>query len=358
MLYHFLYPLASEYGFLNVLRYITFRAMLAALIALAIALMLGPGFIRRMRSGQFGQPVSQYAPETHMVKKGTPTMGGLLIVSALLIASLMMADMDNVLVLTTLGVTLAYAALGFLDDYTKITKRDNGGLSAREKLIWQFLIAAGAIALLCTRPDFDTHLAVPFFKDLRPDLGWLYVPFGALVVVGASNAVNLTDGLDGLAIGPIMTTAATLAILSYCAGNARIAEYLYITYVPGAGELSVICAATAMAGLGFLWFNAHPAQMFMGDVGSLPLGGVLGMVAVASKNELVLLLAGGVFVVEALSVIIQLGSIKLRGKRVFLMAPIHHHFEKAGWPETQVVVRCWIVSLLCAIMSLATLKLR
>ena len=358
MIYHFLLPLASTYGFLNVLRYITFRGMLAALISLVISLILGPPFIRFMRSGQFGQPVSQYAPESHAVKKGTPTMGGVLIVSGLLVGSLMMTDLTNIYVLATLGVTIGYAAIGFLDDWQKVKHGSNAGISAREKLLWQFLLAAGAMALLCMRPEFDTHLAVPFFKDLRPDLGWFYVPFGALVVVGCSNAVNLTDGLDGLAIGPVMTTAATLAILSYCAGHARIAEYLYITPVPGAGELSIICAATAMAGLGFLWFNAHPAQMFMGDVGSLPLGAVLGMVAVASKNELVLLLAGFVFVVEALSVIIQLASIKLRGKRVFLMAPIHHHFEKAGWPETQVVVRCWIISLLCAIMSLATLKLR
>lgn len=358
MIYHLLYPLASEYGFLNVLRYITLRGMLAALIALGISLVLGPSLIRRLRSGQFGQPVSQYAPENHAAKKGTPTMGGVLIVSALLSASLLMADLTNVYVLVTLGVTAGFAAVGFLDDWQKVRQGRNAGISAREKLLWQFLIAAGGMTLLCLRPDFDTHLAVPFFKDLRPDLGWLYVPFGALVVVGASNAVNLTDGLDGLAIGPVMTTSATLAILSYCAGHTYIADYLYITYVPGAGELSILCAATAMAGLGFLWFNAHPAQMFMGDVGSLPLGAVLGMVAVASKNELVLILAGGVFVVEALSVIIQLTSIKLRGKRVFLMAPIHHHFEKAGWPETQVVIRCWIVSLLCAIMSLATLKLR
>jgi phospho-N-acetylmuramoyl-pentapeptide-transferase len=358
MIYHFLYPLASEWAALNVLRYITLRGMFAALIALAISLVLGPRFIRRMRSGQFGQPVSEYAPENHLAKKGTPTMGGLLIVSALLIASLAMADLTNVYVLTTLGVAFGYAAIGFMDDYQKVTQGRNAGIKAREKLLWQFLIAAGAMTILCLRTEYDTHLAVPFFKEVRPELGWFYVPFGALVMVGASNAVNLTDGLDGLAIGPVMTTSATLGILSYCAGNARIAEYLYITPVAGAGELSIICAATAAAGLGFLWFNAHPAQMFMGDVGSLPLGAVLGMVAVASKNELVLLLAGGVFVVEALSVIIQLGSIKLRGKRVFLMAPIHHHFEKAGWPETQVVVRCWIISLLCAIMSLATLKLR
>jgi len=358
MIYHFLYPLAASHGIFNVLRYITFRTMLAALISLAISLMLGPGLIRRLRSGQFGQPVSQYAPETHKAKKGTPTMGGLLIVSALMIASLLMADLTNAYVLATLGVTFGYAVIGFMDDYQKVTQGRNAGISAREKLLWQFLIAAGAMALLCMRSEFDTHLAIPFLKTVRPDLGWFYVPFGAIVVVGASNAVNLTDGLDGLAIGPVMTTSATLGILAYCAGNARIAEYLLITPVPGAGELAILCAATAMAGLGFLWFNAHPAQMFMGDVGSLPLGAVLGMVAVASKNELLLLLAGGVFVVEALSVIIQLGSIKLRGKRVFLMAPIHHHFEKAGWPETQVVVRCWIISLLCAIMSLATLKLR
>jgi phospho-N-acetylmuramoyl-pentapeptide-transferase len=358
MIYHLLYPLASTYGFLNVLRYITLRGMIAAVLALSLSLLLGPSLIRRLRSGQFGQPVSQYAPESHAAKKGTPTMGGLLIVSALVFASLMMADLTNIFVLVTLAVTVGYGAVGFADDYQKVKQGRNAGISAREKLLWQFLIAAGGMTLLWSRPDFDSHLAIPFFKDLRPDLGWMYIPFGALVVVGSSNAVNLTDGLDGLAIGPIMTTSATLAILSYCAGHARIAEYLYITHVPGSGELAIICAATAMAGLGFLWYNAHPAQMFMGDVGSLALGAVLGMVAVISKNELVLLVAGGVFVVEALSVIIQIGSIKLRGKRVFLMAPIHHHFEKAGWPETQVVVRCWIVSLLCAIVSLATLKLR
>ena len=358
MIYLLLHPLASEYGFLNVLRYITFRGLLAAVLSLTLSLMLGPWLIRRLRSGQFGQPVSQYAPESHAAKKGTPTMGGLLIVSALAFASLMMADLTNAYVQVTLVVTLGYAWVGFQDDWSKVRQGRNAGMSAREKLLWQFVIATGGMAWLCFGTGFDTHLSVPFFKDLRPELGWLYVPFGALVIVGASNAVNLTDGLDGLAIGPVMTTSATLAILSYCAGHAGIAEYLYITHVPGAGELAILCAATAMAGLGFLWFNAHPAQMFMGDVGSLALGAVLGTVALVSKNELVLMIAGGVFVVEALSVIIQLSSIKLRGKRVFLMAPIHHHFEKAGWPETQVVVRCWIVSLLCAIFSLATLKLR
>ncbi len=358
MIHHLLLPLAAHWGFLNVLRYITFRAMLAAVISLVLSLLLGPALIRWLRTGQFGQPVSQYAPESHKAKKGTPTMGGLLIVSALMVASLLMADVFNLYVLVTLGVTLGFAAIGFTDDWQKVTQGRNAGVSARQKLAWQFAIAGAGMVVLCLRPDFDTHLAVPFLKHVRPDLGWWYVPFGALVVVGASNAVNLTDGLDGLAIGPVMTTSVTLAILAYCAGNARIAEYLYIASIPGVGELSVVCAATAMAGLGFLWFNAHPAQMFMGDVGSLPLGAVLGMVAVVSKNELVLLLAGAVFVVEALSVIIQLGSIKLRGKRVFLMAPIHHHFEKAGWPETQVVVRCWILSVLCAIASIATLKLR
>ncbi len=358
MIYHLLLPLAETYKFLNVLRYITLRGLIAAVLALAFSLLFGPALIRRLRSGQFGQPVSQYAPASHAVKTGTPTMGGLLIVFSLTMASLLMADLSNLYVLTTLGVTLGFGVVGFTDDYQKVTQGRNAGISAREKLLWQFVIATLGMVVLWTRPEFDTHLSVPFFKEVRPDLGWLYIPFGAVVVVGASNAVNLTDGLDGLAIGPVMTTSATLAILAYCAGHSRIADYLFITHVPGAGELSILCAATAMAGLGFLWFNAHPAQMFMGDVGSLALGAVLGVVAVISKNELVLVVAGGVFVVEALSVIIQIGSIKLRGKRVFLMAPIHHHFEKAGWPETQVVVRCWIISLLCALMSLATLKLR
>ncbi len=358
MIYHLLLPLAEAHKFLNVLRYITLRGLIAAALSLAFSLLFGPALIRRLRSGQFDQPVSQYAPESHAAKKGTPTMGGLLIVFSLTMASLLMADLTNLYVLTTLGVTLGFAVVGFTDDFQKVTQGRNAGISAREKLLWQFVIATLGMVVLWSRPEFDTHLSVPFLKEVRPDLGWLYIPFGALVVVGASNAVNLTDGLDGLAIGPVMTTSATLAILAYCAGHSRIAEYLLITHIPGAGELSIVCAATAMAGLGFLWFNAHPAQMFMGDVGSLALGAVLGIVAVISKNELVLVVAGGVFVIEALSVIIQIGSIKLRGKRVFLMAPIHHHFEKAGWPETQVVVRCWIISLLCALMSLATLKLR
>ena len=358
MMYHLLLPLAETYKFLNVLRYITLRGLIAAVLSLAFSLVFGPVLIRKLRSGQFGQPVSQYAPESHAAKKGTPTMGGLLIVFSLTMASLLMADVANLYVLVTLGVTIGFAIIGFADDYSKVKQGRNAGISMREKLLWQVVIGMLGMVVLWSRPEFDTHLAVPFFKEVRPDLGWFYIPFGALVVVGASNAVNLTDGLDGLAIGPIMTTSATLAILAYCAGHSVIADYLLITHVPGAGELFIVCAATAMAGLGFLWFNAHPAQMFMGDVGSLALGAVLGIVAVISKNELVLVVAGGVFVIEALSVIIQLSSIKLRGKRVFLMAPIHHHFERAGWPETQVVVRCWIISLLCALVSLATLKLR
>ncbi|HYC54081.1 MAG TPA: phospho-N-acetylmuramoyl-pentapeptide-transferase [Candidatus Binatia bacterium] len=358
MIYNILVPLAAQYSQLNVLRYITFRALVAAVLALLLSFLLGPSLIRRLRTGQFGQPVSAFAPESHAAKKGTPTMGGLLIVTSLGLSTLLLSDLTNVYVLITLMVTLGFSAVGFVDDWQKVRQKRNDGMSAREKILWQFMIASIGMAVLWSRPEFDPHLAIPFFKDVRPDLGWMYIPFGAVVIVGASNAVNLTDGLDGLAIGPVMTTASTLAILTYCAGHAVIAEYLLITHVPGAGELAIICGATAMAGLGFLWFNAHPAQMFMGDVGSLALGAVLGMVAVVSKNELVLLVAGGVFVVEALSVIIQIGSIKLRGKRVFLMAPIHHHFEKAGWPETQVVIRCWIISLMCALISLATLKLR
>jgi phospho-N-acetylmuramoyl-pentapeptide-transferase len=258
----------------------------------------------------------------------------------------------------TVLLMAGYGTIGGIDDYLKVTQGKNAGLRARTKFFWQIVLAAVMVTLLYNRPGFDSTLSVPFLKDVRPELGLLYIPFATFVIVGASNAVNLTDGLDGLAIGPVMTTAATYAILAYCAGHARIAEYLLITPVPGAGELAIVCAAIATASLGFLWFNTYPAQMFMGDVGALALGGALGMIAVISKNELVLLIAGGVFVGEALSVIIQIASIRLRRKRVFRMAPIHHHFELAGWPEPLIIVRFWIVSVICALMTLSTLKLR
>jgi len=358
MLYYLLSPLADQYSVFNVIRYITFRSLLAGLIALTLSFMFGPWLIRVLRAGQVRQPVSQFAPEGHAAKVGTPTMGGVLILSCLIGAVVLVADLANFYVLVTLIILAGFGGVGGIDDYLKVTNGNNAGLSARTKLIAQIVIATVAVSILFFQPGFEPTLSVPFLKHYMPSLGWLYVPFAVLVIVAASNAVNLTDGLDGLAIGPVMTTAATYAILSYCAGHAKIAAYLLIPPVPGASELAIICAAMATASLGFLWFNTYPAQMFMGDVGSLPLGGALGMIAVISKNELVLIIAGGVFVVEALSVIIQIGSIKLRGKRVFRMAPIHHHFELLGWPEPLIIVRFWICSIICALLTLATLKLR
>ncbi len=358
MIYHLLLPLADEYAIFNVVRYITFRGVVAALLALTIAFVFGPRLLALLRRGQVAQPISEYAPEGHAAKHGTPTMGGLLILSSLLLSVLLVADLSNPHVLTTILLIASYGALGGYDDWLKVTQGKNAGLRPRTKLAWQIVIAAGLVTLLYSRPEFDSTLSIPFFKNVRPQLGLWYIPFATLVIVGTSNAVNLTDGLDGLAIGPVMTTAATYAILAYSAGHAKIAQYLFIQPVPGAGELAIICAAMATASLGFLWFNTYPAQMFMGDIGSLALGGGLGMIAVISKHELVLLIAGGVFVAEALSVIIQIASIKVFGKRVFRMAPIHHHFEMAGWPEPLIIVRFWIVSVICALITLGTLKLR
>ena len=358
MLYSLLAPLASDYGFLNVIRYITFRCLAAALLALLISFLFGPRLIRVLRAGHIGQPVSKYMPEGHAAKEGTPTMGGVLVISSLLLAVLLLADLANVYILITLSVIAAFGALGGLDDYLKVSRGSNAGLSTSTKFAGQVLIATVAMTVLYLRPEFDSRLSVPFFKHFHPDLGWGYVPFAVLVIVGTSNAVNLTDGLDGLAIGPIMTTAATYTVFTYCAGHAKIAAYLLITPVPGAGELAVVCSAIAAASLGFLWFNSYPASIFLGDVGSLALGAALGTVAVVSKNEIVLVLAGGVFVVEAVSVIVQVASMKLRGKRVFRMAPIHHHFEMAGWPEPLIIVRFWIISVICALAALATLRLR
>jgi len=357
VIYHLLLPLASDYSVFNVIRYITFRGVLAALAALTISFVFGPLLLARLKAGQVRQPISQYVPEGHAAKKGTPTMGGVLILASLLASVLLVVDLSNRYVLMTTGVIFGYGVLGGIDDWLKVSHGKNAGLSIRTKLLWQVSIATAVVALLLSG-GFDTTLSVPFFKNVRPDLGWLYLPFAVLVIVGASNAVNLTDGLDGLAIGPVMTTAATYAILAYCAGHAKIASYLLITPVAGAGELAIVCAAMATASLGFLWFNAYPAQMFMGDVGALALGGGLGVVAVVSKNELVLMLAGGVFVIEAMSVILQLGSLRFREKKIFRMAPIHHHYELKGWPEPLIIVRFWIVSIICALMTLGTLKLR
>ncbi len=357
MLYHFLYPLHPTYSVLNVFRYQTFRGLVAALTALVLAFLFGPWLIRRLQSHQIGQPIRSDGPQRHLAKAGTPTMGGTLILFSLILSTLLLADLTNKFVWTVLVVTVGFGIIGFIDDYRKLRLSNSKGLSGREKLMWQFAIGIGAGAFLYYS-GFATTLYFPFIKSFSVDLGAWYILFAAVVVVGASNAVNLTDGLDGLAIGPIMTNAVTFGVFAYATGNLKNASYLQIPYVPGVGEVAIFCAALFCASLGFLWFNAYPAMMFMGDVGALPLGAAIGAVALITKQELVLPIAGGVFLVEALSVILQVGSYKWRHKRIFRMAPLHHHFELQGYPEPQIIVRFWIVSVICALLALSTLKLR
>lgn len=362
MLYNTLYPYAESFAALNLFKYITFRTGGAALTALLVTLFAGAPFIRWLKSRQAqGQPIRDDGPESHFKKKGTPTMGGLLILLAVTFSTLLWVDITNPYVWIVLWVFLGFGVIGFADDDVKLTRASHRGLSGRLRLFLEFLIAAIAVLAVMnlTPAGLGTSLAFPFFKSLLVDLGWFFLPFGLLVIVGASNAVNLTDGLDGLAIGPIMITAAFFGIISYLVGNAVFANYLQIHYVKDVGELAVFCGALIGAGLGFLWFNAHPAQVFMGDTGSLSMGAALGALAVITKHEIVLAIVGGVFVMETLSVIIQVFYFKATGgKRFFLMAPIHHHFEKKGWPETKVVVRFWIISLVLALIGLSTLKLR
>ncbi len=357
MFYHLFYPYASEFSGFNVFRYITFRTGAATLTALFIALMVGPPLIRALERLRVGQPIREIGPD-HQSKEGTPTMGGLLILLSLLVSVLLWSNLDNRFVWIVIGITLGYGVLGFIDDYRKVKAGHSAGLSARAKLFWQTLMAIGVALAIYTDPNFDAHLAVPFFKNFTPDLGIFYVPFATLVIVATSNGVNLTDGLDGLAIGPVLIAAGTFLILSYAAGHLGIAEYLAIKYVPGSGHLAIFCGAMIGGGLGFLWFNASPAQLFMGDVGSLALGGALGTIAVLIRQEFLLPIVGGIFVIEVLSVMIQVASFKMTGKRVFLMAPVHHHFEKLGWPEQKIVVRFWIVSAILGLVALSTLKLR
>ena len=358
MLYLLLFPLHTTFPVLNVFRYITFRAALAALVSLLLAFVIGPYLIRALKEWQIRQPIRDDGPDRHAGKAGTPTMGGTLIVLSLVLSTVLVGDVTNVYMLVALAVTVAFAAIGLIDDFLKVRRESSRGLGMWSKLIPQIAVASAATVVLLLQPDFSSTVAVPFFKNVRPELGLWYVPFAVVVVVGASNAVNLTDGLDGLAIGPVMTAAATYALIVYLAGHVKFAEYLQIPHVSRVGELTVFCAAVVAAGLGFLWFNTYPAQMFMGDVGSLGLGAALGILAVISKNEILLVVVGGVFVVEAVSVIVQVASFKLRGKRVFRMAPIHHHYELKGWPEPQIIVRFWIVSIICALFALSTLKLR
>jgi phospho-N-acetylmuramoyl-pentapeptide-transferase len=361
MLYALLYPLSKDVPAFNVFRYITFRTAAAAVTALLLALLLGPVVIRWLRRKQIGQSIRETGPSTHLAKAGTPTMGGLLILGSIVIATLLWMDLQNRFVWIALGTLLALGVVGFADDWVKVSRKRSLGLTGRGKLLPQFLVALLAAYLIrevAGVGEFSTVLTFPFLKRLLVDLGALYIPFVALVIVGSSNAVNLTDGLDGLAIGAVGIAAATYGVLTYVTGNAVAARYLQLFYVPQSGELTVFCGAMAGAALGFLWFNCHPADVFMGDVGALSLGGAIAAVAVMTKQEMLLAIVGGLFVLEALSVILQVASFKTRGRRIFRMAPLHHHFELGGWAESRVIIRFWILSLMFAVLALSTLKLR
>jgi phospho-N-acetylmuramoyl-pentapeptide-transferase len=351
----------EDFQVFNVFRYITFRTGAATMTALLFVFLFGPGIIQalRLRQGK-GQPIRADGPQTHFAKAGTPTMGGLMIMSGVLVSTLLWADLSNVYVWAVLLVTAGFGLIGFYDDYLKVTRATHRGFSGRARLGLEALIAGVAVLIMILFGDQQLHtaLALPFVKDFAINLGYFYVVFGAFVIVGAGNAVNLTDGLDGLAIVPVIIAAASFGLIAYLVGRVDFAEYLQINHVPGTGELAVLIGALMGAGLGFLWFNAPPAAIFMGDTGSLALGGLLGAVAVATKHEIVLAIIGGIFVAEALSVIIQVASFKMTGKRVFKMAPIHHHFEQLGWTEPQVVIRFWIIAVVLALIGLSTLKLR
>jgi phospho-N-acetylmuramoyl-pentapeptide-transferase len=344
----------------RVFSYLTLRAILSTLTALAMAIVIGPKMIRWLQALQIGQTIRDDGPESHLAKSGTPTMGGLLILAAIVSSALLWADLSNRYVWVTLFVLVSYGIIGFIDDYRKVIRKDSKGLIARWKYFWQSVVAVSvAIYLYSAQQDpAETALLVPFFKDVMPQLGLFFMVSTYFVIVGTSNAVNLTDGLDGLAIVPTILVAGAFAIFAYATGNINFSAYLHIPYIPLTSELVIVCTAMVGAGLGFLWFNTYPAQVFMGDVGSLALGGTLGILAVLLRQEIVLFIMGGLFVAETLSVILQVGSFKLRGKRIFRMAPIHHHYELKGWPEPRVIVRFWIISLILVLIGLATLKLR
>ena len=362
MLPDLLLPLAGEYQIFNLFRYITFRSGGAMLTSLILALMFGDAFIRWLKSHQAeGQPIRSDGPESHILTKaGTPTMGGLLILVCFILATLLWVPLKNPYLWPVLLVAASYGAIGAVDDWLKLKKRSSDGMSGRQKLLFQVVAAfLASLILIQLSPEALRYgVALPFVKDTLLYLGIFYVPFAILVIVGASNAVNLTDGLDGLAIVPVMIVATCFALIAYLSGNINFSNYLQIHYVPGTGDLATLCGALIGAGLGFLWFNAPPAKVFMGDTGSLALGGALGAVSVATRHELVLAIAGGLFVVETVSVILQVASFKLTGKRIFLMATLHHHFEKKGWAESTIVIRFWIISVILALISLSTLKLR
>lgn len=359
MLYHLLYPLHVQYSYFNVFRYITFRTIFATITAMVICFVIGPWLIRKLHDLQIDQPIREDGPGSHMSKKGTPTMGGVLIIFAVVISTILWTNLTVDYIWLVLLVTLGYGLIGFMDDYRKLINGNSHGISGKAKLGGEIIIALFISLILYRKAGFTSSVTIPFFKTILLDLGWWYVILASFIIVGAANAVNLTDGLDGLAIGPAITCFMTYLIFAYAAGNIKIANYLQIPYVAGTGELSIFCGAIVGAGIGFLWYNTYPAQVFMGDVGSLSLGGALGTIAILTKQEILLAIVGGVFVLETLSVIFQVGWFKIsRGKRIFRMAPLHHHFELKGWAEPKVIVRFWIISILLALLAISTLKLR
>lgn len=352
--------LTPYFSLFNVVSYLTFRAIMSILTALGLSLWMGPHLIRRLQLLQIGQVVRNDGPESHFSKRGTPTMGGLMILTSIFCSVLLWTKLSNPYVWVMLFVLVSFGAIGFVDDYRKVIRKNSKGLIARWKYFWQSAVAlaVGIFLFTTANSSAETTLVVPFFKNIMPELGLLFIPLCYLVIVGSSNAVNLTDGLDGLAIMPTVMVAAGLALVAWATGNVNFANYLHIPYVAHASELVVVCTAIVGAGLGFLWFNTYPAQVFMGDVGSLALGGILGAIAVLIRQEFLLVIMGGIFVLETLSVILQVGSFKLRGQRIFRMAPIHHHYELKGWPEPRVIVRFWIITLVLVLLGLVTLKLR
>jgi phospho-N-acetylmuramoyl-pentapeptide-transferase len=359
VIYHLLYPLSDTISYFNVFRYITFRTIYATITALVICFFLGPWLIRKLETLRVGQSIRNDGPGSHLSKEGTPTMGGLLIIFSVVVSTLLWAKLTVDYVWFVLMITVGYGLIGFSDDYRKLTTKSSKGIPGKVRLLGEIILALVVGLFLYVKPGFNSHVTIPFFKTILPDLGWGYIIFSAFIIVGTANAVNLTDGLDGLAIGPATICFATYLLFAYLAGNIKISGYLQIPYVAGTGELTVFCGAMVGSGIGFLWYNTYPAQIFMGDVGSLSLGGALGTVAVLTKQEVLLAIVGGIFVVETISVIFQVGWFKVsNGKRIFRMAPIHHHFELKGWAEPKVIVRFWIISLILALVAVSTLKLR
>jgi phospho-N-acetylmuramoyl-pentapeptide-transferase len=359
MIYHLLYPLHTTFSSFNVFRYITFRTIYAAITALVICFVLGPWLIRKLQSLKIGQPIREDGPDSHFSKEGTPTMGGLLIIFAAIISTFLWSNLTVDYVWMIMMVTVGFGLIGFMDDYRKLAHKNSKGVSGKVRLMMEVAIALFVSIILYYKAGFSSNITIPFFKTVLPDLGWGYVLLSTFIIVGSANAVNLTDGLDGLAIGPAITCFMTYLLFAYFAGNVKISGYLQVPYVAGTGELAVFCGAMVGAGFGFLWYNAYPAQVFMGDTGSLSLGAALGAMAMMTKQEILLAIVGGIFVLETFSVIFQVGWFKIsHGKRIFRMAPIHHHFELKGWPEPKIIVRFWIISILLALVAMSTLKLR